>query len=110
MKSLKILMMAVLTILSVAVFAQDSTARKSKTTKQKSGKMTYSCPMHPEVTSDKSGKCPKCGMDLVQSDKDKMKMYVCPMHPDVTSDKPGKCSKCGMALVEKKKDNSSQQH
>jgi cobalt-zinc-cadmium efflux system outer membrane protein len=25
----------------------------------------YSCPMHPEVTSDKPGKCPKCGMTLV---------------------------------------------
>ncbi|MEP7171638.1 MAG: heavy metal-binding domain-containing protein [Bacteroidota bacterium] len=25
---------------------------------------TYQCPMHPEVTSDKPGKCPKCGMDL----------------------------------------------
>lgn len=25
----------------------------------------YSCPMHPEVKSIKSGKCPKCGMDLV---------------------------------------------
>jgi cytochrome oxidase Cu insertion factor (SCO1/SenC/PrrC family) len=24
----------------------------------------YSCPMHPEVTSKKKGKCPKCGMDL----------------------------------------------
>ena len=24
----------------------------------------YSCPMHPEVTSDKPGKCPKCGMAL----------------------------------------------
>lgn len=24
----------------------------------------YTCPMHPEVTSDKPGKCPKCGMDL----------------------------------------------
>lgn len=26
---------------------------------------TYVCPMHPDVTSDKPGKCPKCGMDLV---------------------------------------------
>lgn len=26
---------------------------------------TYTCPMHPEVKSDKPGKCPKCGMDLV---------------------------------------------
>lgn len=26
---------------------------------------TYTCPMHPEVISDKPGKCPKCGMGLV---------------------------------------------
>ncbi|HET8781640.1 MAG TPA: SCO family protein, partial [Pyrinomonadaceae bacterium] len=25
---------------------------------------TYSCPMHPDVTSKKKGRCPKCGMDL----------------------------------------------
>jgi Cu(I)/Ag(I) efflux system membrane fusion protein len=24
----------------------------------------YTCPMHPEVVSDKPGKCPKCGMNL----------------------------------------------
>jgi len=27
---------------------------------------TYTCPMHPEVKSDKPGKCPKCGMELVK--------------------------------------------
>ncbi|MEZ4211155.1 MAG: heavy metal-binding domain-containing protein [Candidatus Paceibacterota bacterium] len=26
---------------------------------------TYICPMHPEITSDKPGDCPKCGMVLV---------------------------------------------
>ena len=25
----------------------------------------YTCPMHPEVLSDKPGNCPKCGMELV---------------------------------------------
>lgn len=34
----------------------------------------YTCPMHPEVTSDKPGQCPKCGMDLVlKEDKSKDK-------------------------------------
>lgn len=37
------------------------TAHKTKKTMA----ATYTCPMHPEVTSDKPGKCPKCGMDLV---------------------------------------------
>jgi protein SCO1/2 len=33
--------------------------------KPKPNNQTYSCPMHPEVTSTKKGKkCPKCGMDL----------------------------------------------
>ena len=33
--------------------------------------------MHPEVISDKPGKCPKCGMDLLKKEPmkhDKMKM------------------------------------
>jgi hypothetical protein len=34
---------------------KDSTSVKSE---------MYSCPMHPDVKSDKPGKCPKCGMSL----------------------------------------------
>jgi manganese oxidase len=31
------------------------------------GQEIYTCPMHPEVRSDKPGKCPKCGMALVRA-------------------------------------------
>lgn len=36
---------------------------------------TYSCPMHPDVTSATAGECPKCGMDLVAQDGDKDKEH-----------------------------------
>jgi RND family efflux transporter MFP subunit len=42
------------------------------TTNAPAAKQLYTCPMHPEVISDKPGKCPKCGMDLVPvTDTDK---------------------------------------
>lgn len=31
----------------------------------------YTCPMDPEITSTKPGKCPKCGMDLVKKPENK---------------------------------------
>ncbi|MFQ6108842.1 MAG: heavy metal-binding domain-containing protein [Candidatus Aminicenantales bacterium] len=34
------------------------------TKKKEEAKEVYTCPMHPEVKSDKPGKCPKCGMKL----------------------------------------------
>ncbi len=33
--------------------------------------ITYTCPMHPEIVSDRPGKCPKCGMDLVEKENHK---------------------------------------
>ncbi|MDR6548689.1 CopA family copper-resistance protein [Chryseobacterium rhizosphaerae] len=29
----------------------------------------FTCPMHPEVISDKPGKCPKCGMELAEKEE-----------------------------------------
>lgn len=105
MKTIKILfamMIAFTTVQSVnAQKAKTNTATNQGTTVVTNN---YTCPMHPDVVSDKPGKCSKCGMDLTLSPKEKMKMevmktYSCPMHPNVTSNKPGKCSECGMALT-----------
>jgi FtsP/CotA-like multicopper oxidase with cupredoxin domain len=65
------------------------------------GPVTYSCPMHPEVTSDEPGRCPQCGMKLLValSPAAATTAYACPMHPEVTSDEPGRCPKCGMKLL-----------
>jgi predicted RNA-binding Zn-ribbon protein involved in translation (DUF1610 family) len=98
MKKIIILVMAAITIGPVSLFAQAEKSNKSKAPGQETTKTKmYSCPMHPEVTSDKQGKCSKCGMNLKKIET-ASKSYVCPMHPDVTSDNPGKCSKCGMNL------------
>ena len=62
-----------------------------------SAKITYVCPMHPGVTSDKPGRCPKCGMFLDAAPRE-IVYYTCPMHGDVREDHPGRCPRCGMAL------------
>lgn len=86
-------------IVSPALFAQ-SKAGKTDTTKHTS---LYTCPKHPDVVSDKPGKCPKCGMALSLSGKEQMKAqvtknYTCPVHTDVITHDPGKCPKCGRKL------------
>lgn len=45
---------------SHAVIAQTGRAADAKT----QSKIVYACPMHPDVTSTKRGRCRKCGMDL----------------------------------------------
>ena len=56
----------------INVFASGLPADKavSDTTKTKSKKVEvqYTCGMHPDVISNKPGRCPKCGMELVQKD------------------------------------------
>jgi FtsP/CotA-like multicopper oxidase with cupredoxin domain len=38
------------------------------TSPQATGPVVYACPMHPEVTSQEPGRCPKCGMKLLAAD------------------------------------------
>ena len=67
-------------------------------------KRTYTCPMHPEVLSDKPGSCPKCGMTLepmTPRSVETKTIYTCPMHPEIEQDHPGQCPKCGMTLEPK---------
>jgi ssDNA-binding Zn-finger/Zn-ribbon topoisomerase 1 len=99
MKLLKILLTAPLIVFCFAAFAQQDTTKR------------YYCPMHKDMMSSKPGKCPKCGMDLNLSKKEKMKMetmkiYTCPMHANQTSNKPGKCPACGMKMTKKKRMNT----
>ena len=68
------------------------------------GKRSYTCPMHPEVISDKPGNCPKCGMTLepmIPTPSETKTIYTCPMHPEIEQDHPGQCPKCGMTLEPK---------
>ena len=48
------------------VQAQTGRAKKTATTEA----VTYACPMHPEVTAKRPGRCPKCGMNLTARKKD----------------------------------------
>ena len=58
----KILILTTALLMGVAgVFAQTKVDHKGAP----HAKVVYTCPMHPEVISDKPGKCPKCGMTLV---------------------------------------------
>jgi hypothetical protein len=90
MKKLIILISSMLLFIGLTVAQTDNTATKPG--------IIYTCSMHPEITRDKSGTCPKCGMDLIQKASIQ---YTCPMHPEVISDSPGKCPKCKMDLVVK---------
>ena len=102
MKTISMLLVAILT--TFATFAQKSKA-DSAIKNAPIVVAQYTCPIHPDVVSDKPGKCSKCGMDLVLSKKEQMKLdvtkatYTCPMHQQVISDKSGNCPYCNAKLV-----------
>lgn len=70
MKTKMNLLFLCLAALSLTIAACGSQDKKSTATEQNSNaKVLYTCSMHPEVRSDKPGKCPKCGMELIKVEK-----------------------------------------
>ncbi len=50
-------------------YYRDQARRQKAKVKVEAKSNLFACPMHPEVTDDKSTKCPKCKMRLVLKDK-----------------------------------------
>jgi len=67
MKKINWIMVAVL---ALGASVLGVTGCKSSSERDSSGSMEhmtqYTCSMHPEVVQNSPGKCPKCGMDLVE--------------------------------------------
>lgn len=53
----------------VITFKVNGKTATAKFKAEKSAAKTYSCSMHPEITSNKAGKCSKCGMALSEVKK-----------------------------------------
>jgi len=64
-KSLLLISFVALAALMFNSCGSSSSKEKQSTTKEVA-KVQYTCPMHPEVITDKPGNCPKCGMALVE--------------------------------------------
>jgi hypothetical protein len=59
------------------VSCKNSTPASSTVEVKSSENQVYTCPMHPEVQSDKPGVCPKCGMTLEKLEiADSTKMQI----------------------------------
>lgn len=66
------------------------------TQKKAEMKEVYTCPMHPDVKSDKPGKCPQCGMNL---EKKMMKMEPMPVHMEMHKKEEGEACCAMMAMM-----------
>jgi RND family efflux transporter MFP subunit len=80
----------------------------------------FTCPMDPEIVSDKAGVCPKCNMNLEKRTKTGAAAkggavaalagsfdqwaegFTCPMHLDSLSDTGGICTDCGCGMPKSK--------
>ena len=68
LKTLKKMKKSILIIILLAFnnFAQAQNMKGMDMGKKETQQVTYTCVMHPEIHVTKPGKCPKCGMNLVE--------------------------------------------
>jgi membrane fusion protein, copper/silver efflux system len=84
--------MACALLLSALVVASCQRSSKDAKPATSTVEAKYHCPMHPQITSDKPGDCPICGMKLVPSEGAEEKS-------DTTGAKPEKSTVPGQASV-----------
>jgi Cu(I)/Ag(I) efflux system membrane fusion protein len=101
--SFRALMLLAALAAAVLLSAEGCSRRESPAAKRAdAAQARYHCPMHPHYTSDKPGKCPICGMDLVPIEAAraepadaggrKVAYYRSPMDPAIHSAVPAKDS------------------
>jgi len=64
-----VLFAAIAAGLSFGLVSCGGAGEQKQNATEQTAKADYTCTMHPEYHSDKPGKCPTCGMDLVKNEK-----------------------------------------
>ena len=105
-------------------FGSNTNSQKITSGDKAKNETYWTCAMHPQVHLNHSGKCPICGMNLIEvksqepsmkqeeqseieSNQEHQKMnmgssnpyWTCPMHPQIHSDHSGECPICNMKLI-----------